>query len=137
MPKFFPAVSHAQVRTVADANAMKAMHNTVAFVDIYFGPGENFIGYIGIKKIEGPTLGVQAHIPKTPILVAGKPVYIPIIQGEPADELKMLALKAFDRVKSAYGLKFSKTYKVLAKTVEEIGGPNAVSSPGVGGQPAA
>ena len=54
MPKFFPSVSHAQVRTVTDANAMKAMRGTVAFVDIYFGPGENFIGYIAIKKIDGP-----------------------------------------------------------------------------------
>ena len=75
---------------------------------------------------------MKAHIPKTQVLVAGKPVYIPVIQGEPADELIMLALKAFDRVKSAHGLKFSKTYKVLAKTVEEIGATNAVDLPRVG-----
>lgn len=121
MPKYFPSVSHALVRTVSDQKAMDRMKGTMAFVDLYMGPGENAICYIAIKKITGPTLGVNAHIPKTPVYVGEKLVYVPVVQGEPAEELKMLALRAFDRVKSAHGLKFSKTYKVLAKTIEEVG----------------
>jgi hypothetical protein len=132
VPKYFPSASHAVVRTVADQKTMDKMKGTMAFVDVYMGPGENAICYIAIKKISGPTLGVNAYIPKTPIYVGDKLTYIPVIQGEPADELKFFALKAFDRVRSVYGLKFGKSYKVLAKTVEEIGATNAVNLPGLG-----
>ncbi len=132
MPKYFPSISHSKVRTVENQKAMDKMNGLVAFVDVYMGPGENSIGYIAIKKIAGPVTHVNAFVPRTPVYTGEKLTYIPVFQGEPAEELKEIALKAFDRVASKFGLKFSKTYKVDAKNVEEIGDNHAVGGSRLG-----
>lgn len=121
MSKIFPGVTHGIVRTVQNTDDMKAMNGIMAFVDLCFGPGDNHaIKFIAIKKMEGPVTGLTAHIPKTVLIKDGTKTYAPLLEGKPADEAKMLALVAFDKVKSAYGLKFNKTYRVLAKAVEEV-----------------
>lgn len=100
---------------------MEAMKGTIAFVNLYFGPGnDSYIGLIPIKKMEGPVSGVTAHIPKTPIVGEEKVIYCPIVTGHAANEIKMEALIAFDKVKAAHGLKFNKHYEVMGKDVREI-----------------
>lgn len=122
MPKYFPGVTHSIVRTTYCAEDMKAMNGVMAFVDVVFGPGDaNAIRMISIKKMEGPTAGITAHIPRTISIQQGKRLWIPVLEHKLADEIKMVALIAFDKVKSQFGLKFNKTYRVLAKTVEEVG----------------
>ncbi len=122
MPKYFPGVTHSIVRTVHCAEDMKLMKGVLAFVDVCFGPGDcDAVRMIAIKKMSGPIAGVTAHIPRTILIREGKKGWIPVIEGKAAEEAKMTALIAFDRVKSAHGLKFNKTYRILAKTVEEIG----------------
>lgn len=115
---------------------MVQMKNTIAFVDLCFGKDDNTaIGLISIRKISGPTAGVTAHIPKTPVYRHGKLMYIEMIQGAAADELKMLALIAFDKVKQMFGLKFDKSYRVGPSiVVEKLGEDNAERSSGVGQQ---
>lgn len=129
MPKFFPGVTHAIVSTVYDKIDMDSMKGVLAFVEVCFGPGDDSsLCRILIKKMDGPTAGVTAHVPNAICLHGGKKEWLPIAKGAVADELKMLALIAFDRVKSAYGLKFNKTFRVLAKSVEEIGIANVASN---------
>lgn len=137
MPKYFPGVTHVIINTVPSAKEMEAMKGTMAFVTLCFGPGdESSIGMIAIKKMPGPVTGLQAHIPKSPIIKDGKTAYISVITGKASDEAKMLALIAFDRMKQEFGIKFNKSYRVLAKTIEVIGGTDTVSTE-VGQQPTA
>lgn len=128
MPKFFPGVTHAIVKTVADQKDMDSMAKALAHVYLCFGPGdETSIGPVRIKKMEGPTAGVVAQVPKVPMITNGVKSWDPIVNGKAADEIKLAALVAFDRVKSAQGLKFNKSYRV-AKEVEEIVTTNAASN---------
>jgi hypothetical protein len=82
---------------------------------------------IGIKKMQGPVTGLQAHIPKSPVIKDGKTAYVPVVTGKAADEVKLLALVAFDRMKQEFGIKFNKNFRVLAKTIEVIGDTDTVS----------
>ena len=120
MPKYFPGVSYAIVRTMPDKTAMEAAKGVMAYVDLCFDSDESAIKFIGIKKMEGPTTGATAHIPKTAVVVNGETKYKPVLEFKVADEARLLALKAFDRVKQQYGLKFNKIYRVLDKTVEDL-----------------
>lgn len=121
MPKYFPSFTHTIVNTVLSITEMSAMKGIMAFAEVCFGPGDdNAINLIAIKKIDGPVTGAQAHIPKTPVIKDGKTSYLPVFTGKAADELKMIALVAFDQVKQIHGLKFNKRYRVVGKTVEEI-----------------
>lgn len=121
MPKYFPGVTHCLVQTPITKEDMQAMGNTIATVHLCFAGDFDILGPIRIKKMEGPTSGATAHIPITPIIIGGKKNWIPILRGKLADEAKLEALIAFDKVKQQFGLKFGKTYKVFAKTIEEIG----------------
>lgn len=98
----------------------------LAIVRLCFTTDEDCI-VVKIVKMEGPTSGVTALVPQIPSTV------IPGIAGKVANEAKLEALMAFDRVKQKFGIKFGKQYRVLAKDIEEIGGTNAISSPGLGG----
>lgn len=122
MPKFLPGVTHALVVTSTNKEDMDKMHGIMANVNLCFGPGdEHALCSIGIKKMEGPVTGLTAHIPKTARITNGKTTYEPTLTGKLADEAKLLALTAFDRVKQSHGLKFGKRYRVIANAVEEIG----------------
>ena len=122
MPKYFPGVSYAIVRTMPDKESMDAMDGTMAFVDLCFDSDTSAIRFIGIKKMAGPTTGATAHVPKTVVAVKanGDRKYAPVLEFKVADEARLLALKAFDRVKQQYGLKFNKIYRVLDKIVEDL-----------------
>jgi hypothetical protein len=121
MPKYFPGITHAHVHTVSSAKLMAAREGTIAHVNLFFGPGDtSCIRLIAIKKINGPTSGVIAEVPMVPLIGETKTVNVPIVAGHAADELKMEALIAFDKVKSSKGLKFDKHYEVIAKEVKEI-----------------
>ena len=86
-----------------------------------------------IAKMEGPTSGVVANLPSF-IATTANGAIVPIagVAGKPADEVKMIALIAFDKVKQKFGIKFGKQYKVISNDIQEMGGANAVSSPGNG-----
>lgn len=94
---------------------------------------------VRISKMQGPTTGVVANLPSF-AATTSKGDIIPIagIQGKPADEVKMMALIAFDKVKQKFGIKFGKQYKVISNDIQEMGGTNGtIRSPGVGGNPTA
>lgn len=122
MLKYFPGITHAHVHTVGSAKLMELRKGVLAYVNLFFGPGnDSTIRLIAIRKMDGLTVGVTAEIPSTTLVgEEGNPVSIPIVSGHAANELKMEALIAFDKVKSAKGLKFNKHYEVFAKEVKEI-----------------
>lgn len=125
MPKFFPGITHTIVKTPKDTETMGRLGG-LAVVRLCFTTDEDCI-IVKIVKMEGFTSGVSAIVPQIP------GTQIPAIAGKVANEAKLEALMAFDRVKQKFGIKFGKQYKVLAKDIEEIGGTNAVSSPRLGG----
>jgi hypothetical protein len=121
MPKYLPGATHSIVRTVHNIQDMQLMNGIMALIDVCFGPGDaDAVRMIAIKKMEGPTSGATAHIPRTVIVREGKRGWVPVLEGKVADEAKTIALVAFDKVKSKFGLKFNKTYKVFAKDIEEV-----------------
>lgn len=135
MPKYFPSLTHCKVITIHDAKDMEATEGTLAVVTLCFGSDTDTLQPIAIKKMPGPTSGVIAQVAKAPVKYNGKNIWISMLNGKLADEAKMEALIAFDKVKSIHGLKYNKRYRVDAKGVEEIGVTNAERSPGLGGQP--
>lgn len=124
MPKFFPGVTHTIVKTPKDIATMERLGG-LATVRLCFTNDEDFI-VIKIKKMDGPVSGVAAIVP----CISG--TIISAIGGGVANEAKLEALMAFDKVKQKFGIKFGKVYKVLAKDIQEIGGTSAASSPGNG-----
>lgn len=124
MPKFFPGITHTIVKTPKDIATMEKLEG-LATVRLCFTTDEDFI-VIKIKKMEGPTSGVSAIVPCVPGTV------LSAMYGKVANEAKLEALMAFDRVKQKFGIKFGKKYKVTLKDVVEIGGSDAVNLPGVG-----
>lgn len=119
MPKYFPGVSHYMVRTPKNAETMIRMDGTIAMVYICFGADEDHI-VVQVKKMEGPTTGATATPPYFTVNGDTKTIRMSGVQGKVANEVKMMALLAFDRVKQQFGLKFGKRYKVLDNTIEEI-----------------
>jgi hypothetical protein len=114
MPKFFPGLTHAIVKTPTNAEMMTRMGGALAMVRLCFTTDTDFL-LIRISKMTGPVSGVVADLPTVPGLsLAG-------IQGQPADELKMAALIAFDKVKQKFGIKFGKQFKVISNDITEIG----------------
>lgn len=119
MPKYFPSITHCKVVMPHDAKDMESLGGTLATVILCFSNEDDVLQPIQIKKMPGPVTGVIAEIPVTTFVHKGKTVFIPILKGKPADEIKLTALIAFDKVKQKYGLKFGKKYRV-AGDVEEI-----------------
>jgi hypothetical protein len=131
LPKHFPGVTHAIVRTVKGQSDLDSS-GAIAYVSLCFINDDDALLPITIKKMTGPTSGITAHIPKTRILYGGKPYIMEVLKGAAADEVKMAALVAFDQMKQKVGVKWDKKYRVNSTGVEEIGGPNAVSGTRVG-----
>lgn len=117
MSKILPGVTHAVVRTPKKADSI-AMGGVFAYVDICFGPGDaDAIRNISFKK-EGA--GFVTTIPGTILTVDGKIDYQPAMVGQVAATIIAAASKALDRVKSEKGLKYNKSYRVFANSIEEI-----------------
>lgn len=129
MHKYFPGVSHCIVRTPKNAEAMTKMEGTIAMVYVCFGADvDNII--VQVKKMEGPTTGATATPPYFTVTGDGKTIRMPGIQGKVANEIKLTALLAFDKVKQQFGLKFGKRYKVLDNAIEEISDAKCIASVG-------
>jgi hypothetical protein len=120
MTKYFPGVTHCLIRTPETADDMKAMKDTIAIVSLCFGDDRNLFCPIRIKKMAPPATGVFAEIPMSPIVDKSKKKWGPVLTGQAADEAKMLALVAFDKVLQKYGLKYNKKFRVFAKDIEEL-----------------
>lgn len=121
MPKYLPGVTHTIITTAKNQDDMTSMKGMMAHVDLCFGPGdEHGIHGIGIRKMEGPVTGLTAHIPKTPMITTGKTTYTPVLSGKLAEEAKLLALVAFDRIKQVKGLKFGQKYRIVGTSIEEL-----------------
>ena len=110
MPKYFPSYTHTTVKSIKNEIDSIAMNNTIALVSIHFGDA-CAIQHIAIKKMHLIS-GVIAHIPMSAMIVDNKKEWYSIVTGPAAEELKLLALVAFDRVKQLHGLKYNRTYRV-------------------------
>lgn len=118
MTKILPGVTHAIVRTPKKEDSL-AMGGVFAYVDLCFGPGdEDAIRNISFKK-EGA--GFVTSVPKSKLIADGEIVYQPALIGQVASTMVAAASKALDRVRSEKGLKYNKSYRVFANSVEEIG----------------
>jgi hypothetical protein len=135
MPKYFPGITHCIVRTPKNKEEMEATQEVIADVALCFGDDSDGLGPIRIKKMQGVISGVSAYPPKALVIENGKKAWLYILNGKVADEAKMTALIAFDKVKQKFGVKYNKKYKVVGDTVEEIGANDAISSSGMGEQP--
>lgn len=131
--KYFPGISHAIVKTANDARAME-LYNAVAIVFLCFTDDNDYITMF-IRKLEGQGTTFNAYVPKHNTVKIPSYVSVPGVSGKPADELKLQALVAFDKVMQKHGLKYHKKYKVFEKTIEEV--VDAQCSTGVAQQPTA
>lgn len=129
MPKYFPGVTHAIVKT--STNAKLTEGGLLAMVYLCFLEDADVI-VVQINKMTGPITGATAELPGFSIPYNGKTISVAGLRGKPADEAKLMALVAFDKVKQKFGLKFNKQYKVVAKDITEIGGTDAQHVSGVG-----
>jgi len=121
MPKILVGISSVVVCTAKNAEDMEKSGGVMAHADLCFGSGrEHAIKYIRIRKMQGPTPGVTAHVPKAAVMIDGHIVYKPVLTGQAEQEAKHEALVAFDRIKQQFGIKFNKTYVVNAKEVTEV-----------------
>jgi hypothetical protein len=117
MPKFFPGVTHAIVKTPANADVMTKLDG-IAIVRLCFTSDEDFI-LVKISRMLGPTAGVTAILPVVPVPNIPGTIIL-AIQGKPADEVKIMALMAFDKVKQKFGLKYGKQYKVISNDIQAM-----------------
>lgn len=125
MPKFFPSITHAIVKTPRDADVMARMGGAIAMVRLCFLDDNDYI-LMRINKMEGPTSGVVADVPSFDAKTNdGRTVSICGFAGKVSNEIKLEALLAFDKVKQKFGIKFGKVYKVSAKDIQEIGDTSA------------
>lgn len=130
MPKYFPGITHAIVRTATTKESVeKTGHLAVVYL-CFTTDDDNLLVFIG--KLPGPTSGVQATLPGFSIDYKGSPTFVPAIRGKAGDEIKMAALIAFDRVKQSRGIKYNKKYKVMTKDITEMEKINAERAAEVG-----
>lgn len=116
MSKILPGVTHAIVRTPKKEDSL-AM-SIFAYVDLCFGPGdEDAICNIAFNRAAG---GFTCEMPRSSTIINGQREHKHVMVGKVASTMVAAATKALDRVKSEKGLKYNKSYRVFANSVEEI-----------------